>query len=278
MQFEIGSDLGIVLFKGVVLSFLSVMIFLPALALFTYQLLDRTKHRALLPEFKRMGRVVAKVRVPALILVLLLLVPSYLARAKNDSPTLRQPRHSTRSGVDKETINRCSANHRHRAALPGADAGQEQLLSAYLKELPNVTGVISFAVARGLRSRPNFSTRRDRHVIHDINSRIIVYTTQDEGDAAFSTVEQVQGKARDYYGEGVLSCGQSVTMYDMKNVVQNDNRLVNTIAVIAILLVLLVTFRSLTLPVILIVTIETAIWLNLILPYFTGSPLCISVT
>jgi predicted RND superfamily exporter protein len=63
-------------------------------------------------------------------------------------------------------------------------------------------------------------------------------------------------------------------MYDMKNVVQNDNRLVNTIAVIAILLVLLVTFRSLTLPVILIVTIETAIWLNLSFPYFTGSPLC----
>ncbi|NLT15425.1 MAG: MMPL family transporter, partial [Clostridiales bacterium] len=84
MKFGIGADLGIVLFKGVVLSFLSVMFFLPALTLCVYRLLDRTKHRTILPEFRRMGGVVSKVRIPALVLVLLLLIPSFLAQSKND--------------------------------------------------------------------------------------------------------------------------------------------------------------------------------------------------
>jgi predicted RND superfamily exporter protein len=84
----------------------------------------------------------------------------------------------------------------------------------------------------------------------------------------------VRETAAGYYGDGVLSCGQSVIMYDMKNVIEKDNTLVNMIAIIAILLVLFVTFRSLTLPFLLTVTIEAAIWINLAFPYFTGNPLC----
>ena len=73
-------------------------------------------------------------------------------------------------------------------------------------------------------------------------------------------MEQVQATARAYYGDTVYSSGQSVTMYDMKDVVTYDNMVVNLIAIAAIFLVLLVTFRSVTLPVILLITIETAIW------------------
>jgi predicted RND superfamily exporter protein len=105
-------------------------------------------------------------------------------------------------------------------------------------------------------------------------SRIIIYTdTADEGDTAFDVVEHVQSTARAYYGDTVYSSGQSVTMYDMKSVVTRDNQVVNLIAIAAIFLVLLFTFRSLTLPFILLITIETAIWGNLSYPYFTGSQL-----
>jgi predicted RND superfamily exporter protein len=60
----------------------------------------------------------------------------------------------------------------------------------------------------------------------------------------------------------------------MKNVVTRDNSVVNFIAIGAILLVLLCTFRSLTLPILLLLTIEAAIWINLSVPYFTSSSLC----
>lgn len=67
--------------------------------------------------------------------------------------------------------------------------------------------------------------------------------------------------------------GQSANLYDMKNVVKTDNAQVNLIALLAIFLVLLFTFRSAALPFILLITIETGIWINLSIPYFTGTPL-----
>ena len=84
MKFQIGSDLGITLVKGIVLSFISVMVFLPALTLVTYKWIDKTRHKRILPEFRHIGKVVSKVRIPALILVALLIVPSFLAQGKNN--------------------------------------------------------------------------------------------------------------------------------------------------------------------------------------------------
>ena len=67
--------------------------------------------------------------------------------------------------------------------------------------------------------------------------------------------------------------GQSATLYDMKNVVSVDTKIVNIIAVIGIFIVLLLTFRSLTIPLLLVFSIETAIWINLSYAYFTNQHL-----
>jgi predicted RND superfamily exporter protein len=278
MKFGIGSDMGVILTKGIVLSFLCVILFLPALTLCTYKLIDKTKHRRFLPEFRSAGRVVSKVRVPALILVLLLLVPCYLAQGRNDfTYGMGSLGASTRSGQDKETINGEFGRSTAIVLLvPKGDTAKERLLSRDLLNTAHVTGVLSYATAVGAEVPSEFlDSAVSERFYSEHYSRIIVYTdTSEEGAEAFSVVEKVQSEARGYYGDAVLSCGQSVNMYDMKNVITDDNKLVNALAVISILLVLLVTFRSLTLPLILIITIEAAIWINLSFPYFTGSPLC----
>ena len=107
----------------------------------------------------------------------------------------------------------------------------------------------------------------------DQYTRIILSTdTTEEGPDAFDTVQAVMDTAAKYYDAYYLS-GTSATLYDMKNIVSTDTRLVNLIAIIGIFFVLLVTFRSLSIPFILIFTIETAIWINLSFPYFTGKSL-----
>jgi predicted RND superfamily exporter protein len=80
----------------------------------------------------------------------------------------------------------------------------------------------------------------------------------------------VNATASEYYGDEALSVGESVNTYDMSALVEKDNLMVNLIAITSIFVVLLVTFRSLTLPLILLLTIETSIWLNLSIPYFEG--------
>lgn len=276
MKFRIGSDLGIVLVKGIVLSFLSVMVFLPALTLVCLKLLDKTKHRRLLPELGRAGKVLVKLRIPALILVALLIIPGYLAQRQNNfvygASTLAA---NSRSGADTEAIEGQFGRETAIVLLvPRGDPAREALLSEALKNTGHVTGVISYATAVGVKIPDAFlDAPVSQRFYSDNYSRIIVYTdTADEGSQAFDTVAQVTELARSYY-DTVYATGQSVMLYDMKNVVTADNTVVNLIAIATILLVLLFTFRSASIPLILIVTIETAIWINLSVPYFAGSQL-----
>lgn len=277
MKFGIGSDLGIVLVKGIILSFLSVMVFLPALALCSYKLIDKTRHRKLFPEFKGIGKVVSKVRIPALILVILLIVPAYLAQSRNDfAYGTSKLSETSRSGLDTAAINEEFGQSTVIVLLvPRGDIAKEAQLSGDLKTLDHVTEVISYASTVGTRIPDAFlDDSVTNRFYSDHYSRIIVYTdTPDEGETAFSVVEQVQATARSYYGDTVYSTGQSVTLYDMKTVITADNKNVNLIAIVSILVVLLITFKSASLPLILLVTIETAIWLNLSAPYFSGNKL-----
>ena len=162
---------------------------------------------------------------------------------------------------------------RWRVLVPKGDVVKEYELGQGLLDIDHVDSVVSYATAVGTGIPADFL---DPDITDQFYSehyaRILVYTdTNSEGDIAFSTVEAVQDKVREYYGEDFYSLGQSVNLYDMKNVVSKDNVLVNLIAVIAIFAVLLVTFRSATLPFLLLFTIEMAIWINLSIPYFTGN-------
>lgn len=107
----------------------------------------------------------------------------------------------------------------------------------------------------------------------DNYARIIIYTdTGEEGEDAFAVVTAVREAAAARYDES-WTCGQSANLMDMRDVVTDDSVTVNFIAIAFIFLTLLVTFRSLTLPFILLFVIESAIWINLSVPYFTDTPL-----
>src|SRR5690625_3680203 len=84
MDFGLGADLGLNLLKGIILSFLSVMVFLPALTLILYKGIDKTKHRPFLPSKYNIGKYIVKLRIPVLLLVAILIVPAFLAQGNTD--------------------------------------------------------------------------------------------------------------------------------------------------------------------------------------------------
>jgi predicted RND superfamily exporter protein len=105
----------------------------------------------------------------------------------------------------------------------------------------------------------------------DNTARLIVYlNTPDEGDQAFTAVEAVGSVVEARYPTYKMT-GTSATLKDMRDVVSTDTALVNWIAIAGIFITLLITFKSILLPFILIFTIETAIWINLSFPYFTDT-------
>lgn len=278
MRFRIGSDLGINLAKGIILSFTSVMVFLPALTLCCYKIIDRTRHRTILPNFTKSGHILLKLKIPCLVLLAVIIVPCFLAQSNNrfiyGFGSVSQ---ETRAGRDQLAINdKFGQSTAIVLLVPKGDTAKEFKLCEELKSTEHVTQVISYTTMVGAAIPADYL---DKDITGEFYSeyycRIILYTdTPDESDVAFAVVNEVQNKAERYYGSNVYSCGQSANLLDMKNVIEADTGLVNLIAVLAIGLVLLFTFRSLSLPLILLFTIEAAIWINLSVPYFYDNSIC----
>lgn len=275
MDFEIGADLGINLAKGIVLSFISVMIFLPALTLSCYKLIDKTRHRKFLPSFKNSDKLFSRLRVPALVIIILIAVPCFLGQSQTDFIYgMGASNSNDRSGQETTAINEEFGQSTIIVILvPRGDMAKEQLLCEDLENLNHVTAVVSYSSSVGTVIPEEFlDTEITSQFYSEHYARIILYAdTPSEGDMAFALVEAVNEVASEYYGDEFYLAGQSANLYDMKNVVQADNIRVNLIAIIAIFLVLLITFKSGLLPFILLITIEAGIWINLAIPYFSST-------
>ncbi len=275
MNFQIGADLGINLAKGIILSFAASMLFLPAITLCLYKWIDKTAHKPWMPRFQSICRILSKLAVPVVVLVALLIVPAFLGQGRtgfvygNDTAA-QNSRAETDSLAIEETFGK---NTIIVLLVPRGDLAKEDALCKEILEIDDVTGIMSYTETVGAGIPPEYLGEDvTSQFMGPHYSRIIVYTSTDtEGDAAFETVELLQDAARKYYGNEVYSVGESVNLYDMKQTVEVDNTVVNLIAIAAIFLVLLVTFGSLTLPFILLLTIEAGIWINLSIPYFTGT-------
>ena len=276
MRFSIGKDLGLNLVKGVILSYISAIVFLPALTLCCVKLLDKTTHKRVIPDIKKAGDLFVKIRIPALILVVILVLPCYMAQSRSDFFYGNgAPAPDSRYGEDTIKINeRFGENTAIVLMVPKGDMGREAQLSKDLKEIPHVTSVLGYADTVGSSIPTEFLSKDITSNFYSENyTRIIINTdTPEEGGHAFEVVDDVRKIASAYYEEN-YSCGQSANLFDIKDVVRADSGLVNGLAIAFIFLTLLISFKSLVLPLVLIFVIESAIWINLSTPYFTDTPL-----
>ncbi|GLB59908.1 efflux RND transporter permease subunit [Cytobacillus sp. NCCP-133] len=277
MNFEIGSDLGVNLVKGIVLSFISVMVFLPALTLYFYKWMDKTKHKSFVPSFTGIGKKVVKLKAPSLILLFAILIPAFLAQSNTSFVYgIGEQPEETRAGSDLKMIEEAFGETTPIVLLvPKGDVAKEAELVQELEEAEYVTSVIAYVNRVGSEIPPEYLDEAITDEFYSENySRIIINTNQGtEGDIPFSIVENIEKTASYYYGDLALSLGESVTLYDIKNTVTKDNIIVNVLTVVTIAIVLLVSFKSISIPLVLLITIQSAVWINLSIPYFTNTSL-----
>lgn len=278
MRFKIGPDLGLVLAKGVAISLLTVFLFMPGLILATYKWLDKTKHRSFLPTFRRTGKLVSKVTLPLLLMIVLLIVPSYLASVNNDYyyGSTHIFGKGTQFGDDTAAIEDVfGKSDTYVLLVKKGDTATETELCNKLKEIPEVTSIIAYVEAAGAEIPYEYLDASTLELLESEHySRMVLsLDTEEEGKTAFSLVEQIRGIAEEYYPDNYHLAGAGVSTYDLMNTVTADMVKVNLISIGAVFLVLLLTMKSITLPIILVLTIETAIWINLSIPYYTGQSL-----
>ena len=273
MQFQIGPDLGLALAKGVAISLITVFTFMPALILCTYKLIDKTMHRSFMPNFKGFGRFVCHIMMPLVIVFAILIVPSYLA--SNANSFYYGASHifgsDTQLGSDTEKIEDAFGKRdTYVLMVPKNSTATQTELSEALHAIPQIKSILSYVDTVGETIPEQYL---DNGTLSKLNSdnytrMVLTIDTAYEGDETFNLVKTIRNTAEDYYpGEWYLA-GEGVSTYDLMNTVTADMVNVNLVAIGAVFLVLLVTMRSLVLPIILVLSIETAVWLNLAIPYF----------
>ena len=109
----------------------------------------------------------------------------------------------------------------------------------------------------------------------DTYNRVLVYLTLPEGgQETYAFLDTMAETARKYYPEGnIYVVGNSSTEYDFQKTFSRDNSVVSAVSIFIVLLVLLFTFKSAGMPVLLILVIQGCIWINFAIPAFTGTPL-----
>ena len=278
MQFKIGPDLGIALAKGIVISLFTVFIFMPVLLLCTCKLIRKTSHRPLLPSFKKLGKFVRKVTIPMVCIFVLLIVPAYLGSNSNYYlyGTSQIFGEGTQYGTDTAEIDAIfGQNDTYVLMIPKGDTATEKALSDRLHDLPEVTSIISYVDMVGAEIPDAYLDADTLAQLEGKNFSRMVITVEVpyEGQHTFALVEIIRQIAEEYYPGNNYLAGGGVSTYDLMLTITEDMLLVNMVAIGAVFLVLLLTLRSLSLPFILVLSIETAIWMNLTVPYFTDQPI-----
>ncbi len=277
MRFGLGSDLGINLAKGIFFSLLSSMILLPALVVTFYRIIEKTTHKPFIKVSGKFGGFIKKLRIPVLIAVIIVAVPCFLAQHSNDFLYgMEGAESNTSEGLELAKINNLFGESTPIVLLvPKGEPGKEAQMCSELKDINHITSIISYSTSVGNVIPSEFLDESVLSNFYSENySRIVLNAnTTSEGDEAFNTVENVRKIAKSYYGNDAYTCGASVNIYDMKTVITSDSLTVNLLAIAAIAITLLITFKSISLPFILLITIEASIWINLALPYFMGTKL-----
>ena len=278
MRFRIGPDLGIALAKGIGISLLTVFLFMPGIILATYKLMDKTAHRSFLPSFHKFGTVVSKITIPLVCIFVLIIVPSYMTSNKNSyyygaSHIFGK---GTQLGDDTEEIEKVfGKSDTYVLLVPKGDRITEQKVSDKLHDLEEVTAVTSIVDTAGVTIPESMIPQEflDKLQSEHYDRMVISVKVDYEGEQTEKLVENIRKIASKYYPDKYYFAGQGVSTYDLMDTVTADMVRVNLIAIGAVFIVLLLTMKSFVLPVILVATIETAIWINLSIPYIMGKSL-----
>ncbi|MCD7955654.1 MAG: MMPL family transporter [Lachnospiraceae bacterium] len=276
MRFQIGPDLGLALAKGVAISLVTVFVFMPNLILMTNSALKKTRHKDWMPRFKTFGHLVYRVMIPFVIVFCILVVPAYRASGRNTYyyGSAYIYGEGTKYGDDTAKIEEIfGKSDTWVVMVPNGDTARQSALSDALHAITGVKSILSYVDTVGAEIPEEYLDADTlSQLVSENYSRFVMTMDADtEGEESFSLVEAVRETVNEYYPDDYYLAGTCVSSYDLMDTITADTVKVNAVAIGAVFLVLLLTMKSLTLPVILVISIEAAIWINVGIPYLTGT-------
>ncbi len=279
MQFKIGTDMGLVFGKGIIFSLLSAILLLPAITLMMSGLIDRTRHRSFMPKFGRTAKLIYHLRYISMALILLLVVPSVLADQ-------RTPYIYGGSGISEEEgaytfIAKKKIEERFGAfnpvimLVPKDDKNALKRFCDELLEYEHIGSVQSHISLADSKIPEELLPEmvREQFISENTYRVIIGLNTAEESDEAFEAVDWIMKRADYWFGDKYDIAGLTVTLSNIRDIAWKDNLVVTLMALVTVAIVVYATFRKLIIPALLLFCIESAVFINMAVPYFMDNSL-----
>ena len=278
MSFTLGKDIGIVMAKGVIFGVLVCVTVLPSMILCCDKLIEKTKHKPLLPDIGKISDKVTKRYVIYVVAFVILLFPAIYGNNHtgvyyNLDESLPKDLPSVIANTKlKEDYN---MNTTHMILVDSSVAGSDvKKMSQEIEKVDGVKWVLGLdnLVGSGVPADmlPESVTgmlKNDKYQLLMVNSTYKVAT-----DKVNKQIEQID-KIMDKYDKGAMLVGEGPLTKDLINITDTDFKRVSAVSIGIVFVIILLLFKSVTIPVILVGVIEFAIFVNMGIPFYTGTKL-----
>ncbi len=278
MNLTLGKDIGIVMAKGVLLGVISVVTILPAMILELNNLIEKTKHKEILPKFTKVKNFVMK-HYKAIGVAFLIILPVAFYGYQNTKIyyNLDKSLPTTLDSVVANTELKDKFDMTSMELLLVNKDMPDYEVNKMVEEIEKVEGIEwtldyskigSIGVPKEALPEDIVSIfQSDKYQMILINSKYEMAT--DELNAQVETINQIIKK----YDENAILAGEGPLMKDLVEISNHDFNSVNTVSIAIIFVIMIVVLKSISLPVILIAVIEFAIFINMGIPYYTNTVL-----
>ena len=278
MTFKLGTNIGIVMSKGVVIGVLTCVTVLPAMILTCDKAIEKTTHRSLIPSLDKLSHGIVKGRYVALLLFLIVLVPAIHGNNNykiyyNIDQSL--PKNIPSNEANEKLKKEFNMSNMHMILLKdGLSAKEKSAMSKEIEKVDGVKWVIGLNSLVGSNVPESMIPNDIKKMLKTDNYELEFVSSDyssatDEVNSQLAKIDKIVKK---YQNDGMV-IGEAPMMKDLQDVTDVDLKTVNNISILAIFVIILITFKSISIPVILISVIEFAIACNMAVPFYTNTSL-----
>lgn len=278
MSFTLGLDLGIVMSKGVVCGVIACVTVLPAMILMFDKAIEKTSHKDLMPSFSKTSNFISKHSWIFITMALVLLIPAYYGYKnynvyyKLDSTLPSDLQSVVANSKLQEEFNMNSTHIL--MADASLDAKQARNMIDEMNDVDGVQYAVGFNSLVGSAIPEEVIPDSVKEVLKGDEYQLILIGSEYEvaTDEVNNQVAELNDIAAKYDDKAML-IGEAPATKDLITITDHDFQVVSILSIAAVFLIILVSFKSISLPIILVSVIELAIMINLGISYFTNTDL-----
>lgn len=278
MSFTLGLDLGIVMAKGVIFGVICCVTVLPAMIMIFDKALEKTKHKQLIPDFPKVSEFLVKHHKAFAFLCVASFIPFAYFQANtavyyNLDSSLPKDLESIMANEKLQEEYHMGAAHM--ILMDKNVSGKEK--HKMIKEMEQVDGVKEVLGLESIigPSLPESMIPQDiKDILESDNYELMLITNeyQTASEEVNEQINELNTILKSYDKNGML-VGEAPCTKDLIEITDHDFKVVSAVSIMAVFLIILFVFKSITLPVILVLVIEGAIFINMGIPYLTGTEL-----